>query len=471
MLENPQTAPEAQTQTTGRMGTAPINPLLLKNAIPMMISMLVQALYNVVDSIFVSRVDEAALSAVSLAFPIQNLLIAFAVGTAIGVNACVSRSLGEQNSAEASRAAMNGIFLALCSSVAFILFGLFGTRAFMQAQTSDPEILRYGVDYLSICTVFCVGCFVQCMLEKLLVSTGRSALAMTSQLIGAVTNILLDPIFIFGLFGVPRMEAAGAAVATVAGQFLGAGVALVMNLRLNRDLHLRLRGFRPSGRAIRRIYAVGLPSIAMNAIGSIMTFGMNTILISFSSTAVAVFGVYFKLQSFVFMPIFGLNNGMVSIVSYNYGARKPDRVTKTIRCALGYAEGIMFLGLLAAQLAPNLLLGIFNASPDMIGLGVTALRIISLHFLLAGFSIISTAVFQALGQGVLALWVSLIRQLCVLLPAAWLLSLTGSVSNIWWAFPIAETVAVVLCALFLRRINRTVLAPMRAAPAKAAAAV
>ena len=270
----------------------------------MMISMLVQALYNIVDSIFVSRVNEAALSAVSLAFPIQNLMIAFAVGTAVGVNAYLSRCLGEGNRAEASRAAMNGLFLAFCGGIAFLVFGILGARAFIASQTTDAQIMQYGADYLSICTLWCMGLFLQCMLEKLLVATGRSAFAMASQLIGALVNIALDPIFIFGLFGVPRMEAAGAAVATVAGQWIGAAAGLTMNLLCNKDINLTLKGFRPAGSTIKRIYAVGIPSIAMNAIGSVMTFAMNNILIAFSSTAVAVFGVYFKLQSFVFMPIF-----------------------------------------------------------------------------------------------------------------------------------------------------------------------
>ena len=301
----------SKPSAAARMGTEPLNPLLLSLAIPMMISMLVQALYNVVDSIFVSYVNEAALSAVSLAFPIQNLLIAFAVGTAVGVNAHLSKSLGEGNREEAERAAMNGLFLAVCSALGFLLFGLFGAEAFITSQTSDPLIARYGAEYLTICTVFSIGCCLQCMMEKVLVASGHSTYAMITQMVGALTNIVLDPVFIFGLFGVPRMEAAGAAIATVIGQFAGAGTAFLLNAFSNHDVTLRLRGFRPSGRTIRRIYTVGLPSIGMNAIGSVMTFGMNAILIGFSSTAVAVFGVYFKLQSFVFMPVFGLNNGMV----------------------------------------------------------------------------------------------------------------------------------------------------------------
>ncbi len=457
----------SKTLSAARMGTEPLNPLLLSLAIPMMISMLVQALYNVVDSIFVSYVNEAALSAVSLAFPIQNLLIAFAVGTAVGVNAYLSKNLGEGNHAEADRAAANGLFLAVCSAVAFLLFGLFGAGAFIRAQTTDPLIARYGAEYLSICTIFSLGCCVQCMMEKILVSTGRSTFAMTTQLIGALTNIVLDPIFIFGLFGVPRLEAAGAAVATVIGQFMGATAALTLHFLYNKDVHISLRGFRPAPRTILRIYQVGIPSIAMNAIGSVMTFGMNAILIAYSSTAVAVFGVYFKLQSFVFMPVFGLNNGMVPIVSYNYGARKPERILGTKRLAAIYAVGIMVLGFLAGQFLPGVMLSIFNASPDMLSLGTVALRIISISFLMAGFNVISSAYFQALGHGVLALWVSVIRQLVVLLPTAWLLSLAGRVDVVWWAFPIAEVVAFLLCIIFQRVCYNKIIRPMRTAAAAA----
>ncbi len=451
----------SKSVSAARMGTEPLNPLLLSLAIPMMISMLVQALYNVVDSIFVSYINEAALSAVSLAFPIQNLLIAFAVGTAVGVNAYLSKNLGEGNHEEANRAAANGLFLAVCSAIGFLIFGLFGAKAFIHAQTTDSLIARYGTEYLTICTVFSLGCCVQCMMEKILVSTGRSTFAMTTQLIGAVTNIVLDPVFIFGLFGVPRLEAAGAAVATVIGQFVGAAAALTLHFLYNKDVHISLRGFRPNGRTIRRIYQVGIPSIAMNAIGSVMTFGMNAILIAYSSTAVAVFGVYFKLQSFVFMPVFGLNNGMVPIVSYNYGARKPDRILGTMRLAAIYAVSIMVVGFLAGQFLPGVMLSIFNASPDMLNLGTVALRIISISFLMAGFNVISSAYFQALGHGVLALWVSIIRQLVVLLPTAWLLSLAGRVELVWWAFPIAEVVALTLCVIFQRVCYNKIIRPMR----------
>ena len=448
------------SHSASRMGTAPMGPLLFSLALPMMVSMLFQALYNVVDSIFVSYVSEAALSAVSLAFPIQNLMIAFAVGTGVGVNAYVSKSLGEGNRSEADRAAANGLFLALCTFVVFFLFGVFGVEAFMHSQTEDAAIRQYGVDYLAICCLFSLGCMIQCMVEKLLSATGRSNYAMITQLVGALTNIVMDPILIFGLFGFPRMEAAGAAAATVAGQFLGAFTGLYLNLRHNHDIQFRLRDFRPHGRTVRRIYQVGIPSIAMTSVGSVMTFCMNRILIAFSSTAVAVFGVYFKMQSFIVMPLIGLNNGMVPIIAYNYGARKPQRIVKVVKMSVVAAVAIMLLGFAAAQLCPGVLLSIFNAGPDMLALGEVALRIISVHFIIAGFNIVASAVFQALGRGVMALLVSLVRQLFVLVPAAWLLSLSGNVNLIWWAFPIAEVSSLIMCSLFLTHCYRTVVRPM-----------
>ena len=450
----------SDAQSASRMGTAPMGPLLFSLAIPMMVSMLFQALYNVVDSIFVSYISEAALSAVSLAFPIQNLMIAFAVGTGVGVNAYVSKSLGEGNRAEADRAAANGLFLALCTFVVFFVFGLVGVSAFMRSQTDDPAILQYGVDYLSVCCIFSLGCMIQCMVEKLLSATGRSNYAMITQLVGALTNIVMDPILIFGLFGFPRMEAAGAAAATVAGQFLGAFTGLYLNLRHNHDIRFRWQDLRPRARTVGRIYQVGIPSIAMTSVGSVMTFCMNRILIGFSSTAVAVFGVYFKMQSFIVMPLIGLNNGMVPIIAYNYGARKPQRITQVIRMAVVAAVGIMLLGFAAAQLWPGVLLSIFNAGPDMLALGEVALRIISIHFIIAGFNIVSSAVFQALGRGMMALLVSLVRQLFVLVPAAWLLSLSGNVNAIWWSFPVAEVSSLVMCSLFLAYCYRTIVRPM-----------
>ena len=442
------------------MGTMDVNPLLIKLSIPMMISMLVQALYNVVDSIFVARVSESALTAVSLAFSLQNLMVAVGIGTGVGVNALLSKSLGEKNQYRANKTAENGLFLALCSYLVFLVLGLTVVRPYFYAQTADADIAEQGIRYLTICCVLSLGMFMQVMNEKLLAATSRTTLSMISQLVGAIVNIILDPIFIFGYCGEALSGTTGAALATVIGQFCGAGVSFYLNLRKNPDIQLDFKGFRPSAEAIKRIYVVGLPSIAMQCVGSLMTFGMNLILMSFSATAVAVFGVYFKLQSFVFMPIFGLNNGMVPIISYNYGARRPDRVKKTIKLAVCYAECIMLIGFCIFQFAPDKVLGIFAASDAMLAIGIPAMRIICLHFLLAGASIVLSSVFQALGNGVFSLIVSVCRQLFVLLPAAWLLAQTGNVNNVWWAFLIAEIVSVLLSLGFYARINKNIIAPM-----------
>ena len=442
------------------MGTMDVNPLLIKLSIPMMISMLVQALYNVVDSIFVARVSENALTAVSLAFSLQNLMFAVGIGTGVGVNALLSKSLGEKNQYRANKTAENGLFLALCSYLVFLVLGLTVVRPYFYAQTADADIAEQGIRYLTICCVLSLGMFMQVMNEKLLAATSRTTLSMISQLVGAVVNIILDPIFIFGYCGEALSGTTGAALATVIGQFCGAGVSFYLNLRKNPDIQLDFKGFRPSAEAIKRIYVVGLPSIAMQCVGSVMTFGMNLILMTFSATAVAVFGVYFKLQSFVFMPVFGLNNGMVPIIGYNYGARRPDRVKKTIKLAVCYAEGIMLIGFCIFQFFPDKVLGIFAASDAMLAIGIPALRIICPHFLLAGIGIVMGSVFQALGNGVFSLIVSMCRQLVVLLPAAWLLARTGSVNNVWWAFLIAEVVSLLLSLAFFARINKTVIAPL-----------
>ena len=442
------------------MGTMDINPLLVKLSVPMMVSMLVQALYNVVDSVFVSHVSESALTAVSLAFSLQNVMIAVGVGTGVGVNALLSKSLGEKNQARANKTAENGIFLAFCSFAVFFLIGLTCMRPYFYAQTSDAEIAEQGIRYLRVCSLFSQGLFLQTMSEKLLAATGRTHLSMISQLIGAVVNIILDPIFIFGYCGEALSGTTGAAVATVIGQFCGAGSAIFFNLKKNPDIQIGFRGFRPSAEAIRRIYVVGLPSIAMQCVGSVMTFFMNQILMGFSATAVAVFGVYFKLQSFVFMPIFGLNNGMVPIISYNYGARDPARVKKTIRLSICYAEAIMLFGFCIFQFAPNKVLSIFAASDAMLAIGIPALRIICFHFLLAGISVVLSSVFQALGNGVFSLIVSVLRQLVVLIPMAWLLSKTGNVNMVWWSFLIAEVVSVLLSLGFMKRIDKTIIEPM-----------
>ena len=460
---------QLQTQQPAReniMGTMDINPLLIKLSVPMMVSMLVQALYNVVDSVFVSHVSENALTAVSLAFSLQNVMIAVGVGTGVGVNALLSKSLGEKNQERANKTAENGIFLALCSFAVFFIIGMTCMKPYFYAQTSDVEIAEQGIRYLTVCSVFSLGLFLQTMSEKLLAATGRTNLSMISQLTGAVVNIVLDPIFIFGYCGEALSGTTGAAVATVIGQFCGAGMAIFFNLKKNPDIQINFKGFRPSAKAIQRIYVVGLPSIAMQCVGSVMTFFMNQILMTFSATAVAVFGVYFKLQSFVFMPIFGMNNGMVPIISYNYGARNPDRVKKTIKLAAFYAECIMLIGFCIFQFMPDKVLGIFAASDAMLAIGIPALRIICPHFLLAGVGIILSSVFQALGNGLFSLIVSVCRQLVVLIPAAWLLSKTGNVNMVWWAFLIAEVISLTLSLVFMARINKKVIAPLYEQPAQ-----
>ncbi len=443
------------------MGTMDVNPLLIKLSIPMMVSMLVQALYNVVDSIFVARVSENALTAVSLAFSLQNLMFAVGIGTGVGVNALLSKSLGEKNQYRANKTAENGLFLALCSYLVFLVLGLTVVRPYFYAQTADADIAEQGIRYLTICCVLSLGMFMQVMNEKLLAATSRTTLSMISQLVGAVVNIILDPIFIFGYCGEALSGTTGAALATVIGQFCGAGVSFYLNLRKNPDIQLDFKGFRPSAEAIKRIYVVGLPSIAMQCVGSVMTFLMNQILMAFTATAVAVFGVYFKLQSFVFMPIFGMNNGMVPIIGYNYGARKPDRVKKTIKCAMFYAEAIMLVGFLLFQFLPDKLLGLFSASEAMLAIGKPALRIIC-SALSAGRHRHRDGVRRSRhwATAVFSLIVSMCRQLVVLLPAAWLLARTGSVNNVWWAFLIAEVVSLLLSLAFFARINKTVIAPL-----------
>ena len=450
----------AEMQKENKMGTMPINKLLITMALPMIISMLVMALYNIVDSIFVARICEDALTAVSMAFPVQNLMIAIASGTGVGMNALLSRSLGAKQQEQANHAARNGVFLAICSYLVFLLFGLTACGLFFRSQTDNPAIIQYGMTYMEICSVLSFGLFIQMVFERILQATGRTIFTMCTQGLGAIINIILDPILIFGLFGAPKLGIAGAAIATVAGQIIAACLAIFFNLKCNPDIHLNFRGFRPNGKIIRRIYAVGVPSILMMSISSVMVYGMNCILIAFTSTATAVFGVYYKLQSFIFMPIFGMNNGMVPIIAYNYGACKPDRIKKTMKLAMTYAEVIMLIGFIAFHVMPRPLLSMFSASEQMMALGVPALKILSWSYLVAGLCIISSSVFQALGNGVYSLLVSFGRQLVVLLPAAYLLSLTGNVDMVWWSFPIAEVASVLLSALFMLRINKKILKPM-----------
>ena len=447
-------------QRENKMGVMPVNKLLVTMALPMIVSMLVQAMYNIVDSIFVSRICEDALTAVSLAFPMQNLMIAVSSGTGVGMNALLSRSLGAKEFDNANEAARQGLFLAGCSYLAFLLFGIFGVRMFMRSQTDIEAIVDYGTTYLTIICLVSFGLFFQMTMERILQGTGRTMYSMISQTTGAVINIILDPILIFGLFGLPGLGIAGAAIATVFGQVVAGLLATWLNLHKNPDITLRLKGFRPRLQVIKRIYSVGLPSILMMSISSIMTYGMNRILIAFTSTATAVFGVYFKLQSFIFMPIFGMNNGMVPIVAYNYGARKPHRITKTVKLAMLYAECIMLAGFAVFQLKPDLLLRMFNASEEMMGIGVVALRVISLSFLLAGICIIGSSSLQALGHGLFSMLISFGRQLLVLLPAAYLLAQTGNLDLVWYSFPIAEIASLALTTTFLLRVYRKSIRPM-----------
>ncbi len=450
-----------------KMGVMPVNRLLLTMSVPIMISMLVQALYNVVDSIFVAQLSEDALNAVSLAFPMQNLMISVATGTGVGISALLSKSLGEHDTERVQRAARNGVFLALVSFIVFAIIGVFFSRTFFQLQTDIPAIVDGGTQYLLICTLLSFGLFGQICFERLLQSTGKTFYTMITQGLGAILNIIFDPLFIFGIGPFPKMGVAGAAAATVLGQIVAFIVSIFINHAKNPEIQLSFKGFRPHGATIARIYAVGVPSIIMASISSVMTFGMNKILISFTSTATAVFGVYFKLQSFVFMPVFGLNNGMVPIIAYNFGARKPDRMKKTFNLAVAYATLIMVLGFAVMQLAPTLMLSFFNASDKMLEIGVPALRIISISFLLAGVSVICSSFFQALGHGMLSLWISVVRQLFVLLPVAYVLSRIGGLSTVWWAFPVAEVVALILCVVFLRYAYRKEIHPLEEAAQKA----
>lgn len=409
-----QNAEQASSLAENKMGTMPIGRLLASMAIPMMISMMVQAFYNVVDSVFVARVSENALNAVSLAFPLQNLTIAVGIGTAVGMNAMLSRSLGEKNQEMVDKAANTGIFLSLCSFVIFAVIGLTLSRAFFLAQTDVMEIVDYGTDYATICLACSLGLFCQLCFERLLQSTGRTGLAMVTQLVGAVINIII-------------------------------------NICHNHEVHIRLKMIRWNGAIASEIYRVGLPSIVMQSISSVMTFGINQILIAFSTTATAVFGAYFKLQSFVFMPVFGLNNAMVPIISYNYGAVKPERVKKTVRLSVIAATCIMIVGAAVFELFPTPLLRFFDASEHMLEIGVPALRIIAVHFVLAGFCIVAGSVCQAIGNPFYSLIVSVCRQLVVLLPVAWILSRFGRLELVWLAFPIAELMSLLMSSIFLRR--------------------
>ncbi len=437
------------------MGYEPIGKLVLKLSIPLMLSMLIQALYNVVDSIFVARVSETALTAVSLAFPLQNLLIAFGVGTAVGVNSLLARKLGEKDQEAAERAASNGIFLAIVTWLCFALFGLFFTEPFLSLFTDEPELLRQSTAYSRICLIFSFGVFVDIMAERIMQATGDSIHPMIVQMSGAITNIILDPVFIFA-FG---MGVVGAAIATVIGQIVSMLLAIFFVVR-NKSLSFTMGGFRPDGRIIAESYKVGLPTIVMNSVSTVMVSGLNSILISFSTTAVSVLGVYFKLQSFIFMPVFGLQTGTIPIIAYNYGARNRKRMTKTIKVGMAMSLTIMTLGLLLFQLAPQFLLSLFAAGEEMLAIGVPALRIISLCFISAAISISLTASFQATGVGWAAMVVSIARQLAALLPIAYFISLLGVLEDVWYAFFLSDLAGMTLSLIFFRYVYKTRIKPI-----------
>ena len=446
-----------------KMGIMPVSKLLISMAVPMILSMLVQALYNVVDSIYVSRISESAVTALSLAFPVQNMQIGFATGIGVGVNSLLSKSLGEGDKERVNQTAGNGLVLMGVATVLFVLFGIFGSRPYYAMQSEVEETVSGGAVYTMICCVFTLGIFVEVLGEKLLQASGRTIYTLFTQGTGAVVNIILDPILIFGWFGLPKMGMAGAAVATVIGQWVAAIMAVIFNLKCNPDVKFALKYLKPKADVIGMILTVGIPSIIMMAIGSVMNFGMNQIFQGFKNygeTATGVFGIYYKLQSFFFMPVFGLNNAAISIIAYNYGARRPTRIVACLRLSVVLVLSVMLLGVLVFQLVPELLLGIFNPTEDFLAIGVSALRIVSLHFPLAAIGIALGASFPALGNGTYSTITSLCRQLIVLLPVAFLLSLSGDVHMVWWAFPIAEVVSLMVTFFLFFKIYRKKVRPL-----------
>ena len=448
---------QEEVRQENKMGVMSVPKLIITMSLPIMASMLVQALYNIVDSIFVARISENALTAVSMAFPIQNLMIAVGTGTGVGVNALLARNLGAKDYKKVNNIANHAVFLAVASYLVFLLVGLFGAEAFFRSQTDIEEIIYHGTQYLRVCCCLSIGVFLQIFFERMLQATGKTIYSMVTQGLGAIINIILDPILIFGMFGLPAMGVAGAALATVAGQIISGIVGIILNYKKNKEVQIQLRGFRPDFGVVKQIYGIGIPSIIMASIGSVMNYGMNRILLGFTSTATAVFGVYFKLQSFIFMPVFGLNNGVIPVIAYNYGAGNRERVVKAIKTSVVIALVIMTSGLIIFQTIPDVLLKMFDASETMLFIGTPALRVISLSFLFAAVGIACSSAFQALGYAVYSMLMSVARQLVVLLPVAYLLSLSGDVRLVWFAFPIAEIVSLIVCIIFMIRINKTLI--------------
>ena len=452
-----------QTVKENKMGVLPVDKLLLTMSLPIMISMLIQALYNIVDSIFVSKISENAFTAVSLAFPVQNLMIALGAGTGVGINALLSKSLGEKKFDQANKTARNGIFLTFINYVIFVIFGLFFTKMFFTAQSKNNEIIKYGIEYMRVITLFSIGIFGQVTCERLLQATGKTIYSMYTQGAGAIINIILDPILIFGVGPFPKMGVTGAAIATVAGQISAMILGLIFNVKINKEININMRGFKPDGNIIKKIYIVGVPSIIMQSITSVMTFSMNKILGVYSDTAQAVMGAYFKLQSFIFMPVFGLNNGLIPILSYNFGARRKKRMTDTIKYGMIFATVIMTIGTIVMQIMPDTLLTMFKASDNMISIGSVALRIISSSFILAGIDIIITASLQSLGHSIFSMIISITRNLVVLLPTALAIAKLTSYSNvdyIWWSFFISEIFSLTCALIFLKVVYKKVINPL-----------
>lgn len=459
-LEKTENAESAAPVKENKMGVLPVGKLVFSMSLPMMVSMLVQALYNIVDSLFVSQINQNAFTGVSLAFPLQNLMIAVGVGTGVGVNANLARALGEKKFEKANKFARHGIFLAVCSYLAFLAVTLCFTKVYFRAQTDVAATIHYGEQYLYIAGGLSVGSFMQIMNERLLQSTGKTVLSMFTQGLGAVINIVLDPILIFGIGPFPKMGVAGAAVATVVGQICGALFGIYLNVTRNHEININMRGFRPEEKFVKSIYAIGVPSIIMASVTSVMTFLLNLILAGFGAlkdTLQSVLGAYFKLQSFIFMPVFGLNNGTVPIISYNYGAGKRTRLVKTIKISALFATSIMLLGLLLMQVFPAQMLEIFKANDEMLRWGVPALRIISVSFIFAGVAIVFSSAFQSLGHPINSMIISIARQLVVLVPAAFLLAKTGNPDMVWWSFPIAEIMSLSASIFFMIKIHREVI--------------
>lgn len=439
---------------TNKMASKPMTPLLMGMAFPPMISMLIQSLYNIVDSMFVAQVSENALTAVSLAFPIQSLIIAVSVGIGVGVNSYIARKLGEHDHKEANSTVAHGMILATIASVIFALFGLIGTEAFLGMFTTDPKIFSDATSYMHIVVYFSFTSFYYILIEKVFQSTGRMMVPMSIQAIGAITNIILDPIMIFGWLGFPALGVSGAAIATVTAQFLSMALSFYFLMDHKQEVRLDIKQFQYRGYTIKQILTIGIPNACMNALGSFLVMGLNSILVQFSNTAVSLYGVYYKLQTFVFMPASGLTQGAMPIMGFNYGAKNRSRLMDCLKVSIFVTFAIMCFGVVIFQLFPKELLLLFNASEDMLDMGVVALRIISISYLPATLGFILPTLFQSMGKGLESLVVFLLRQFCITLPLSWLLSGIMGLEGIWLSFIIAEVVAALAAVIFFVRMYK-----------------